>query len=269
MTITYRNDGAWGSGKGSRLTSTEVDNNFYDLASRLDVLEDLPVGVFIEDVTFTGGSITFHLSDDTTRGPFPLPVALFNPVGPWLNDTLYNYLDLITVPQQGLFVVLVPHTTPAVGDFDPDATEDGTDGDEPLYRIVVPLDDFTYDVATSLTGTLLSDPGTLLCKVVIPRPIIMDAGLTGGYAHLGVAVDGGSAGTSLSIGIYKNATLIGSIAFDEGDNPDGFGGQFGDFTFTAAVEFDAGDRLIFRSLVADDADAADLSLTIPATRTDV
>lgn len=133
MTITYRNDGAWGSGKGSRLTSTEVDNNFYDLASRVLDLEDLPVGVFIEDVTFTGGSITFHLSDTTTRGPFPLPVALLSPKGEWLPNTSYFYLDLVTVSDTGVFLVLRDHTSES--EFDPDAGD--TDGD--FYSLWFPF----------------------------------------------------------------------------------------------------------------------------------
>lgn len=270
MTITYRNNGPWGSGKGSRLTSLEVDNSFYDLATRVGAIEALPIGVFIEDVSFTGGSITFILSDDSELGPFPLPVAMLNPVGPWQNDTHYNYLDLVTVRSLGLYLVLIEHDTPATGDFDPDAVDDESD-QNPLYRIFVPLDDFRYDVAISLSGSTLNDPGALLAKIVIPRSIIMDAGLAGAYGHLGTAVDSetATAATSLSVGIYKGASLIGSITFEDGENLDGNGGQFGDITFSEVVEFDAGDLLVVRAIVADDESASDLSITIPATRTDV
>lgn len=271
MTITYRNDGPWGSGKGSRLTSTEADNNFYDLASRVGVIEDLPVGVFIEDITFTGATITFHLSDDTTRGPFPLPVALFNPVGAWANDTPYNYLDLVTVPTLGLYVVMVAHTTPsAPAEFDPNEVSD-SDGDL-LYRIVVPLNDLNYDIGLSVTGTMLRDPGTLICKIVLPRAVRLSAGLVGAYAHLGTESNGGESGTaatSLSLGIYQNATQIGTITFEAGENPDGFGGQFAAIVFVDDVEFEAGDRLRIVTIVADDDGAADLSISIPSTRLDI
>lgn len=269
MTITYRNDGAWGSGKGSRLTSVEVDNNFYDLALRVGAVEDLPVGVFIEDVTFTGNSITFHLSDDTTRGPFPLPVAIFNPVGAWANSTNYDYLDLVTVPTLGLYVVMVPHETPSSGDFDPNA-DDGTTEANLLYRIVVPLNDLNYDIGMSIVGSMIRSPGTVMCKIVVPRSIRMSAGLVGAFAHLGTAVDGGGTDmTTLSLNIYRNLDLLGGIMFDAGVDLDGDGGQFGVITFTADADFDAGDRLRIVSVVADDEAAADLSISIPSTRLDI
>jgi len=76
MTITYRGDGAWGTGKGSNLTPGEVDGNFHDLDSRVDALETVPPEpIEISLITQAGDTITVHMSDGSTHGPFNLPYA--------------------------------------------------------------------------------------------------------------------------------------------------------------------------------------------------
>ena len=42
MALIYRNDGAWGAGKGARLTSLEADGNIHDLDARLHNVETNP-----------------------------------------------------------------------------------------------------------------------------------------------------------------------------------------------------------------------------------
>ena len=42
MPLVYRNAGAWGAGKGARLTSLEADGNVYDLDVRVQSLEQNP-----------------------------------------------------------------------------------------------------------------------------------------------------------------------------------------------------------------------------------
>lgn len=74
MTIIYREDGAWGSGKGSNLTAAELDGNFYDLDGRVDALESYGViGVGISNIVQDGTQLTVYLTDSSTVGPFTLP----------------------------------------------------------------------------------------------------------------------------------------------------------------------------------------------------
>jgi hypothetical protein len=112
-----------------------VDGNFYDLLTRTEDIES--GGVFsCESVDYTGASITFNWSDDTSSGPFMLPVATFRAVGEWLNSMPLSYLDVFTVTGTGTFLTLVDHTTPAFpAPFDPAAVSDDTAG-EPLYLMI-------------------------------------------------------------------------------------------------------------------------------------
>jgi hypothetical protein len=66
----------WGSGKGSNLTPTEVDENFYDLDERVvDIELNPPLPVEISAITVVGASMTIHMADSSTFGPFTLPTA--------------------------------------------------------------------------------------------------------------------------------------------------------------------------------------------------
>lgn len=80
MTLTYRTSGAWGSGKGSNLTAAEIDGNTYDLDQRVAALEtDPPEPNQISNITQSGNTITIHLEDGTTFGPFLLPRPVQRP----------------------------------------------------------------------------------------------------------------------------------------------------------------------------------------------
>lgn len=130
MTVTFRDDIGPYTGKGSKLTVAELDGNFYDLLTRTITLET--GGAFgLDSIDFAGGGITFNWSDDTSSGPYPLPTATFAAKGVWINNQTLFRNDVVSVPGQGTFLVLIDHTTPSTGDFDPLA-DNGTDGD-PLY----------------------------------------------------------------------------------------------------------------------------------------
>lgn len=143
MTITYVGNGAWGTGQGAPLSQPQHDGNVFDHETRIAALEAIPPGVGIDDITSSGNVVTFHLSNDTTIDiAFELPE--FNPRGEWLNDTAYAYPDLVTVSNLGVFLVKEPHTTPAApAEFDPNAIEENTDGDVPLYQLMLPQQDAT------------------------------------------------------------------------------------------------------------------------------
>ena len=64
MPLIFRNAGAWGAGKGARLTSLEADGNVYDLDSRLLGLENNPpAAVSIDHFTVSGNALTIYLTN--------------------------------------------------------------------------------------------------------------------------------------------------------------------------------------------------------------
>jgi hypothetical protein len=145
-TIIFRDDIGIYTGKGSKLSSGEIDTNFYELLVSVLALQD--GGAFAcESIDFTGNSITFNWSDDTSSGPFALPVATFQAKGVWQNDQSLLRLDVVTVPGVGTYLVQIDHTTPpAPAEFDP-AADDGATDPELLY---LPISD-----AVDLTGYML------------------------------------------------------------------------------------------------------------------
>jgi hypothetical protein len=143
MSLTYRTTdmARWGAGKGSNLTATEVDRNFWDLLALVEALPDIPDLVEISNITTSanGGRITIHLSDGSTRGPFVLPVAQLRFRGAWAAATTYTKNDLVKVTGQvdpdedGLYYIAVTHTSAAT--FDPTRVVSGI----VAYRLWVPL----------------------------------------------------------------------------------------------------------------------------------
>lgn len=112
MAINYRTSGAWGAGIGQDLTASQVDNNFYDLATRLNGLEtNPPEPVSIEEITATATTLTIQLSDGTTQGPFKMPVATFNYRGLWTPATAYAINDVVSDLTGAAYVVKVAHTS--------------------------------------------------------------------------------------------------------------------------------------------------------------
>lgn len=74
MVLVYRTAGAWGAGKGANLVPAEIDSNFWDHEQRIDTLETTPPEPNqISNITQTGNTITVHLQDGTSYGPFELP----------------------------------------------------------------------------------------------------------------------------------------------------------------------------------------------------
>jgi hypothetical protein len=272
-------DTRWGAGTGAgvggRVTGHQQDENIWGLFAAIEALQTATAaGLFLAatPVTFTGNSLTFHFSDGSTAGPFPLPVLQLNPVGEWQPFTTYHYADLFNVKGVGLFFVTIYGDGIASGaTFDPTA-DDGTTAHNLLYRIWAPLRDINYDVAMSLSGTLAGD-SSILAQILLPRAVKMTAGLSGAYAYLATAPQH----VDQTLTIEKNGVSIGSIDFPVGTAQiiDTSGGQEGVFTFSSDVTFAAGDRLVIRASGTPDtpntagAQASDLSVTLPSTRQDI
>lgn len=134
---TYRttDNTKWGVGKLANLTAAEVDNNFWELHTRILTVEQNPVQPNnISAIEVVGTQMTVRMQDGSTHGPFTLPRAMIHYRGDWVAALNYNELDLVTVPGDAMYLVLRPHTSAAP--FDAGAVN--ATG-QPLYRALMPM----------------------------------------------------------------------------------------------------------------------------------
>jgi hypothetical protein len=119
MSLIYRTDGPWGTGKGSNLTAPEIDENFYTLLLRIIDIEENPIDpVSIADITMAGNQITIHMTNGGTYGPFNVPVATFTWMENWEAGFTYQPWDVFVVPGNGQYLVVGTYEAPT--EFDPD-----------------------------------------------------------------------------------------------------------------------------------------------------
>jgi len=132
VNIVYRHSGTLGAltytGKGSKLTAVEVDENFAGIVIALSDLEtQLAAGFAIMDIDVDdplNPTMMIITLDSYETFNIPLPVATFRPRGPWGNDMGLARLDIVDVAGLGQFWVQVAHTTPsAPEEFDPEALD--------------------------------------------------------------------------------------------------------------------------------------------------
>lgn len=133
MAVVYRTAGAWGAGKGSNLTPSEVDGNFYDHEGRIAAIEGSPPAPNnIASITASGSQITITMDDASTFGPFTMPTARFTWAGEWQATTGYSVNDVIADPDTGsIYIVIKAHTS--------DSTFDAayTSGGDPVYDLMI------------------------------------------------------------------------------------------------------------------------------------
>jgi hypothetical protein len=264
MTIFYVTTGAWGTGTGTPNSAAQVDGNFYDVDQRIvDLTADLAEGKRIDTVTYSPTSMTFHFTDATSQ-VIPLPIAVLEYVGTWTNDTPYERSHMFSA-DNGFYQVLQAHTTPASpAAFDPNATLGGA----PLYQLFLPLRDVNYDAAIFVPGSIQRDPGELLFQGIANRTMRLGSGDEGAYAYLGIGNDATGA-TDIIFSMDKNGILIGTITFPAGGEIDSAGGQVGVFNIPTAVDFADRDHYALRVSQSNNAEPADLSVTLPFIRTDI
>ena len=267
MTIVYVTTGAWGAGTGTPNSAAQVDGNFYDVDQRIVALDaDLAEGKRIESVTYTSNSMTFHYTDGTSQ-VIPLPIATFQYVGTWMNDTPYAPGHLFTAAN-GFWQVLASHTTPSPpAPFDPNATDESTDAN-PLYQLWMPLQYLNYDAAIFVPGSIQRAPDELLFMGINNRAMQLGSGDDHAHAYLDVGNDAVGA-TDIILSIEKNGTEIGTITFVAGGTIDTDGGQVGTFSIPATIDFADGDRYALRVTQSDNAEPSGLSVTLPFIRTDI
>jgi hypothetical protein len=264
MTIYFVTTGPWGTGTGAPISAGQVDGNFYDVDQRIvDLQSDLAVGKRIDTVTYSPTSMTFHFTDSSSQ-IIPLPIAVLEYVGDWLNDTFYQRGHMISA-DNGFYQVLQDHTTPLPpAPFDPNATLGGN----PLYSLWMPLRDVNYDVAIFVPGIIQRAANELLFQGIANRPMRLGSGNQGAYAYLDLANDSTGA-TNIIISIEKNSVEIGTITFIANGIVDVAGGQEGAIDIPALVNFVAGDHYALRVTQSANVEPAGLSVTLPFVRTDI
>jgi hypothetical protein len=244
-----------GAGSGGNLTPVQVDLNFWNVYSRLKTLEDdPPSAVSVSGFTVIGSQFQVNLSDGSHAGPYDLPIATFTFRGNWTNGVTYSKLDTFRVVSRGLYLVLQPHTTPALpAVFNPLAVDGSSN---PLYLLVYGEDTFIYDFGFFYPGRVGTgiEVSAAIAGHVFVREVILPAGLSGSKASLKVAP-----AASLSFGIEHNGTNVGSLDFT-------IGSTIGAFTFADDVDCVVGDRLTLIRPTAIDSAARELSVTILGTR---
>lgn len=157
--ITFRtNDGSrWGSGKGSNLTATEVDLNFWFLYSNVEMLlTHSPTPTQISGFTVIGNQFYVNMDDHSTFGPFPLPIASWVFKGEWQPLTNYVENDIIT-NNGSTYLVLLAHESAAT--FDPGAN-DGHGHD--FYTLMLAAASNTLNDLSDVTITSVADGDTLV-----------------------------------------------------------------------------------------------------------
>lgn len=252
MAIIYRTTGAWGAGKGSNLTPAEVDNNFNELKNDIeDILANPPAAAGISNIEVIGTQMKIYLSNGDSYGPYTLPYVMFKSKGDWQPNTIYAILDLLTVPQKGLYLVNVDHESEA--EFDPDLMIGGV----PVYTLVFPEYTYIYDIAFFYPGKPgfgIASGGYMLAHMFC-RDILFTAGLPDSMAKLRVAPT-----TDMFFPIYVNTTQVGELAFAAGSRD-------GVFTFDNSVQMQVG-NVMNVGAPADglDADARDLTVTFIGMR---
>lgn len=130
--MEFRTPGPWPTNLGRDLTANEVDTNFWELLQAVQALQaSAPEPNNIDHFEVNGTQFTVVMEDATEHGPFTLPVATFQPRGTFADGVDYLPLDLVSVPAQGMYLVLQPHEGEAP--FDPDRQISGND----VYMLVV------------------------------------------------------------------------------------------------------------------------------------
>lgn len=256
MAITYRTDGDWGVGKGSDLDAVEIDENFYDLDTRIQTLIDNPPeGVGIDHFVIDGTLLTIVMTDATEHGPFVLPVAQWRWTGEWLPDTTYFVGDIIQ-NESNIYFVRVQHVS--ADEFDPGLfTVDGF-----VYILILAKASQPYDLGLFYNDVIGAGEEVLFQHVAV-RASTIGANFINAQAYLRIA----TVDTAITVPIYINGEVVGTITFSPGVETDLLGGQYGTFT---AVTPDVGIAIAVRDILAIgqpyelDSAAAGLSVTLPA-----
>lgn len=211
----------WGAGKGSNLSPTEVDLNFWDLLQRIIAMEtDPPEAVSIDTIEVVGNQMTITMTDATTRGPFTLPTATWQMAGEW--QPLTNYTAFQVVSNSGsLYLILHNHTSLTV--FNPD--EEDIDGFR--YSLILGQPLKPNDLHVFLADTMI--PNQLIYRYQATRRWQLPDDLLGSLFLAGTA-----AVASTVVTLRQNAAAIGTLTW-------GVGQTVPVVSFVSPITFEIGD----------------------------
>jgi hypothetical protein len=246
MAMTFRTAGPWGAGKGSALTSAEVDQNFWEIIQRLDALDQHPPeAVSIAEISIAGNQITFTMTDASQQGPFTLPTATWAARGEWAAETFYTGFQVVSY-QGGLYLVLRNHTSEASFDA---LANDGA-GHNFYSQILAPPDppDLPYDCGMFYNFTPPID-GSLMLQHVAVRDFVVN----GDFLHCTAFMRVAPTTQIIVFEIRKvsdeldTETTVGTITFDPSFPVTFDGGMFGQFASVDSpasdIQFSQNDRL--------------------------
>lgn len=252
--LVFRTDDAtrWGTGVGRNLTPTEVDLNFWILLELYYSLADNPVQPNqIVDITSTDNELTVVMSDSTTFGPFPMPLATWTWRGNWAPNTAFEKFDLFN-EANGLYLVLQDHTSNSTFD-----SEAGNIAGR-YYSHLIPYP-VTMDIGfffPGLPGTGI-DTNNPMFSYLAAHTYFLNADLPLSRASVDVAFT-----DATSFDIQINSLVIGSVDFAASATE-------ATFTFDDDVQFIPGDKLKVMRPTSIDVTGANLTVTFAATKGDI
>lgn len=274
MAITFRGDDdtRWGTGQGSDLSAEQIDINFWELYSAVTALQDhANDGAFIDFFNVSGNNLYVHMTDHSVLGPYTLPVAQWNFVGPWQPEHVYAVMDTFNGPDGGVYVVIYAHTSGS--DFDAGAN-DGMGHD--FYAALLSPPDSLMPAGGTTAQRLakidshdynaewVDEPvriGVFIEGQPTPTELLMRFSSTDTFTFpAGMASSRSSCETAphdpTALLVYKNDVFIGSIFFDTAQTVAAFENFDDDVTFVP------GDVLTIVGPGSPDATHADISVTL-------
>lgn len=248
MAIVYRAD------KGANLTAAEVDGNFHDLDDRVqNITDNPPVAVSIDYFVIEGTLLTIVMTDATTHGPFVLPVAQWRWTDQWEEGITYLVGDIFT-DAGNVYFVRQQHVS--VAPFDPSLfTSEGF-----VYQLILEKAPQPYDIGMFYADAVPSGEKIIMLHVA-NRSFTLPVNFANSQAFLLTA----TSDSPITLPIYLNNDLIGSIVFTPGEDTTTDGGQFGTLVTVDpdnGVSVAIGDRLAIALPYEEDTTAAGLAVTI-------
>jgi hypothetical protein len=244
---SYRTTGPWGAGKGSNLTSSEVDGNFYETKQALDAHEPIEPNTF-GAITVTGRDMTLAVEGVNNTGPFQLPAPQLTFRGPFKAGYPYQVGDLLTF-RSNVYLVLVGFISG--GTFRPEEMLNGKRLTATIWGSPVRLEAAFYLPGATLAGKQL--------EYVAGRPMRLESALA--YRRVTGSAD-------IVFVIRKNEVDAGEIHFAAGEN------RADVSLYTEPVELAAGDTIqVYDSYTGTEwttesefAEGRDLSITLQLRR---
>lgn len=265
--LTYRTtDGTkWGGGLGSDLSATQIDDNFWELESAIEALQDhaAMAGAGIAYFAVAGTNLYVHMTDHTVLGPYTIPTSQWTFRGAWAAVNPYNPMDVVT-NGGAVYLILITHTSAA--SFSAGANDGmghnyyglilanpsniipsgGVAGQRLVKNSATAFDTLwkndTRNVAVYIGQPPLSNE--LLVRYVSPDIITFPSGLTGSETSSGTVPT-----HNVSYILQKNGAAVGALLFEGGS-------QVVNINFSVAVTLNPGDYLdIIAPVVPDDTHA--------------